>query len=58
MKSYDDLTDKEKKIIDMINKKINDDVMDDLQSFLLEQVKMGHAMIKSLENCKTYPNNK
>jgi len=45
MKSYDDLTDKEKEILDMINKKINDDVMDDLQSFLLEQVKMGHAMI-------------
>ena len=56
MKSYNDLTDKEKEIVDMLNKKINDAVMNDLRGFILEQVKLGTAMMKHLENCKTYPN--
>ena len=55
MKSYDDLTDKEKEIVDMLNKKINDDVMNDLRGFILEQVKLGTAMMKYSGNCKTYP---
>lgn len=56
MKSYNDLTDKEKEVVDMINGKINDAVMNDLRGFLLEQAKLGTAMMKHLENCKIYPN--
>lgn len=57
MKSYNDLTDKEKKIIDMINKKINDAVMNDLRGFILEQAKLGTAMMKYWENYIIEENN-